>query len=271
VKFRIAVFNGSRSTIMQTALRRFAILAALAAAALLLTPTLHAASPQTGTPESMLLDAANHSRASAGLPPLQWDASLANAARQHAVRMAQMNTLSHQLPGEVAVQARATQTGARFSVISENVAEGTSVLGLHTQWMNSPPHRANLLDRDVNAVGIAVVHSGGVLFAVEDFAAVVPLLSLETQEIQVGSQLVARGLHLVNATQDARRTCDMDRGWSGQRPASVLRYETPDLSRLPADIDQKLRGGNYHTAAVGACEAGGAAGFARFRIAILLF
>jgi uncharacterized protein YkwD len=257
---------------MSTTLRRFAILAALAAAALLLTPTLHAAAqPQAGTPESLLLDAANHSRASVGLLPLQWDASLANAARQHAMRMAQMNTLSHQLPGEMPVQDRATQTGARFSVISENVAEGNSVIGLHSQWMNSAPHRANLLDRDVNAVGIAVAQSGGLLFAVEDFAAVVPVLSLDTQEMQVGAQLAARGFRLVNATLDARKTCDLDRGWSGQRPASVMRYETSDLSRLPGDIEQKLRGGNSHTAAVGACEAGGAMGFARYRIAIVLY
>jgi uncharacterized protein YkwD len=257
---------------MSTILRRFAILAALATAALLLTPTLHAAAQrEVGTPESLLLDAANHSRATAGLPPLHWDASLANAARQHALRMAQMNTLSHQLPGEVPVQERAMQTGARFSVISENVAEGNSVIGLHSQWMDSPPHRANLLDRDVNAVGIAVAQSGGLLFAVEDFAAVVPLLSLDTQEMQVGAQLAARGFRLVNATLDARKTCDTDRGWSGQRPASVLRYETSDLSRLPGDVDQKLRGGNSRAAAVGACEAGGAMGFARYRIAIMLY
>ena len=147
---------------MSTFLRCLAIVAAVVLAALLLTPISHAAaSPQYGSPESMLLDAANHSRAAAGLPPLQWDAALAAAARQHAQRMAQQNTLSHQFPGELPLQQRAMQTGARFSLIAENVAEGPTVLGLHTQWMNSPPHRANFLDRELNSVGIAVVQSGG--------------------------------------------------------------------------------------------------------------
>ena len=263
---------------MSSMLRRFAIFAALALLALFVTLTSHAsgsaahsARPQPGAPESQLLEAANRDRASAGLHPLQWDMSLAAAARQHAQRMAQTNTLSHQFPGEPPVQQRATQAGARFSMIAENVAEGPSAAHLHQQWMHSPPHRANLLDPELNAVGIAVVQSGGMLFAVEDFSVAVPTLNLDAQELQVASQLSARGLRLVNATVDARKTCDMDRGWSGQRPASVLRYETSDLSQLPEDVALRLESGKFHSAAVGACDAGSSAGFTRFRIAILLF
>jgi hypothetical protein len=185
--------------------------------------------------------------------------------------MAQANTLSHQFPGEPPLQQRATQAGARFSLIAENVAEGPSAAHLHQQWMNSVPHRANLLDPELNAVGIAVVQSGGTLFAVEDFSTALPALNLDAQELQVAAQLSAHGLRMVNATADARKTCDMDRGWSGQRPASVVRYETPDLGRLPDDVAQKLQSGKFHTAAVGACDAGSSAGFTRFRIAILLF
>ena len=263
---------------MSSMLRRFAIFTALALLALFVTLTSHAsgsaahsARPQPGAPESQLLEAANRDRASAGLHPLQWDMSLAAAARQHAQRMAQTNTLSHQFPGEPPVQQRATQAGARFSMIAENVAEGPSAAHLHQQWMHSPPHRANLLDPELNAVGIAVVQSGGMLFAVEDFSVAVPTLNLDAQELQVASQLSARGLRLVNATVDARKTCDMDRGWSGQRPASVLRYETSDLSQLPEDVALRLESGKFHSAAVGACDAGSSAGFTRFRIAILLF
>src|SRR5271157_2410855 len=257
---------------MFTLLRCLAIVAAVVLAALLLTSVSHAAAwPQDGSSESALLDAANHSRAGAGLPALQWDAALAAAARQHALRMVEQNTLSHQFPGELPLQERARQTGARFSLIAENVAEGPSVLGLHAQWMNSPPHRANLLDRELNAVGIAVVQGGNVLYAVEDFSAEVLMLGLDAQELQVGSQLAAHGVRLVNAIDDARKTCEMDRGWAGQRPVNVIRYETSDLSRLPADIEQRVQGGIYRSAAVGACEAGGSAGFTRYRIAILLY
>ena len=83
------------------------------------------------------------------------------------------STLSHQFPGEASLEDRGTQSGARFSVIAENVAEGPTVAGLETQWMNSPPHRANLLAGDMNAIGIAVVQNGNTLFAVE-FSQAVP-------------------------------------------------------------------------------------------------
>ena len=260
---------------MSTTLRRFAILALLAFLVLLLTPTLRAAAraarPQPGTAESLLLDAANRDRAAAGLPAFQWDAQLAASARYHALMMAQRNTLSHQFPGELPVQQRATQAGARFSVIAENVAESPSVGALHTQWMNSAPHRANLLANDMNAVGIAVVQNGSMLFAVEDFAQVVPVLNLDSQESRVINLLFTRGLRSVSASPDARKTCDLDRGWAGEKPLAVVRYETTDLTWMPDDIAQKIQTGRFHSAEVGACDAGGAVGFTRFRIAILLF
>ncbi len=185
--------------------------------------------------------------------------------------MAQRNMLTHQFPGELPVQQRATHAGARFSVIAENVAEGPSVNGLHIQWMNSAPHRANLLANDMNSVGIAVVQSGNMLFAVEDFSEAVPALNLDAQESQVAHLLAARGIQSVSVSPDARKTCDLDRGWTGQKPMTVVRYEATDLSRLPDDIAQKVQNGKYRSAEIGACDAGGSTGFARFRVAILLF
>jgi hypothetical protein len=185
--------------------------------------------------------------------------------------MVQHNALSHQFPGEAPLQDRARQSGARFSLIAENVAEGPTPQGLHTQWMNSAPHRANLLDHDLNSIGIAVIRSGNLYFAVQDFSVGVPRLSFGQQEAQISSQLEALGVRLADATGDARKTCAMDRGWAGQRPGAVLRYETSNLSNLPDDIEQKLRTGKFHAAAVGACEAAGSGTFTRFRVAIVLY
>ena len=256
---------------MATTLRCLTILAAIIFAALLLTPTLHAAPGPQSAAALTLLNAANRDRLAASLPPLQWDASLAAAAHQHAQLMAERNVLSHQFPGEPPVQDRARHAGARFSLIAENVAEGGSVAGLHTQWMNSAPHRANLLDGELNAIGIAVVQSGNMFFAVEDFSTAVPSASLEQQEQQVASQLAARGVREIAATADARRTCELDRGYYGQRPSSVMRYETADLRQLPSDIDRRLTVGEVHSAAIGACDASAASTFAHYRIAILLY
>jgi hypothetical protein len=255
---------------MPTVLRFLAIVAAILLVALVLIPTL-VARPQTSVADATLLNAANRDRAAAGLPPLAWDPALAAAAPQHALRMARANTWSHQFSGEPSMQERARQAGARFSVIAENVAQGPSAAGLHTQWMNSPPHRANLLDPQLNAVGISVVQVGNAFFGVEDFSASVAALSLEEQEQQLAAQLSADGLQNVSATSEARKSCGSEKGLVAQRPMTVVRYETTDLSRLPEDVARKISAGQFHSAAVGACKADGSGDFARYRIAILLF
>jgi uncharacterized protein YkwD len=253
------------------------------------------AAPQPASAERALYDAANRERIAQGLAPLRWDNALASAARDHALRMAQRNTLSHQFPGELPLQDRARIVGARFTQIAENVAEGPSADGIHASWMHSPPHRANLLDPELTAIGIGVVATSprngsgfggnGILFAVEDFSQSVANLNLGEQERQVAAILTVRGLQMANfgfgsnngsgsisTIEEARRTCAGDRGWSGSRPAFIVRYETGDLSRLPQDLEEKVRSGRYRAAVVGACEAtGGARGFTQFRVAVLLY
>ena len=254
---------------MRAVLRCLTIIAAVLPVALLLDPALHAR--QTSVADKTLLDSANHDRSAAGLTPLKWDPALAKAAHQHALRMAHMNQLSHQFPGEPSMQDRARQAGAHFSMIAENVAQGPTPASIHTQWMNSPPHRANLLDPELTAVGISVVQSGNTLFAVEDFSTAVASLSLQNQEQEVASQLDARGLQVATGSPDARKTCELQSGWGWPSASAVLRYETADLSELPAAVTQKLASGKYQSAAVGACDAGDESDFAHFRVAVLLF
>jgi uncharacterized protein YkwD len=149
------------------------------------------------------------------------------------------------------------------------------------------------------------------LFAVQDFSQAVAELSLTEQEREVASALAAHGLQVMNlgndlnsapavkrsskhsATvrnaaavttdeaassiaigeiEDARKTCTMSKGWFGPRPGLIARYESGNLSRLPENLEQRIRPGRFHTASVGACEpTSGSQGFARFRVAILLY
>lgn len=120
--------------------------------------------------ELRLLESVNHVRKEQGLPGLHWNNELAAAARKHASVMAQHGAAEHGFPGEPGLAARATQAGAKFSWLSENVCEGTRVEAIEEQFMNSPKHRANILDSDMDSVGIGVVERDGQLFAVEDFA-----------------------------------------------------------------------------------------------------
>jgi uncharacterized protein YkwD len=58
----------------------------------------------------------------------------------------------------------------RFHWLAENVAEGPSPGFIHDQFMGSKPHRANILDREMDSVGIGIVEWHRQLFAVEDFS-----------------------------------------------------------------------------------------------------
>jgi uncharacterized protein YkwD len=119
--------------------------------------------------ERVLLQSINRERRSAGLPALRWDDALASAARQHAGVMATHRSVAHSFPGEPSLPGRATQAGAHYSSLSENVVEASDAAFAHIQFMNSPTHRANILDSDIDTVGVGVVERGGRLFVVEDF------------------------------------------------------------------------------------------------------
>jgi len=120
--------------------------------------------------ERELFASVNQARRAQGLASLRWDESLATAARRHAEAMAEHGSAQHGFEGEASLSARVKQAGVHFSSLSENVTQGPSPEFIHAQFMKSPPHRANILDRDVDSVGIGVVERGGQLFAVEDFS-----------------------------------------------------------------------------------------------------
>jgi uncharacterized protein YkwD len=120
--------------------------------------------------ERQLFDATNRERLAHGLPALRWNGALAAAARKHAIEMAHKDALSHQFPGEPSLPSRVKQAGAHFVWLSENVALGPSPSLIHAEFVKSPPHRANMLDTDMDIMGIGVVERNGQLFAVEDFS-----------------------------------------------------------------------------------------------------
>jgi hypothetical protein len=251
-------------------MRLTVILASIISA--ILTFSFLPARAQENGPAQTLFDSANHERAAHGLAPLKWSDTLATAARDHAQRMAAQNTLSHQLPGEPGMVERASQAGAHFSSLAENVAEGPSAESIHQHWMNSPPHRANLLGAQLDAVGIAVAERAGVLFAVEDFSLAVGKLSVEGQEGIVAAKLRSRGIRPLKDASDARRSCELGKGYAGSHaPSFVMNYSTTDLQTLPDTLEQKIQSGSYHAAVVGACPSDAKDGFSKYRIAVLLY
>ena len=230
--------------------------------------------PQQKIPETekSLFDSANRERAERKLPLLRWDEALARAARKHAELMAEQDLLEHRLSGEHDLPTRARDAGASFSHITENIGMAISADKFHDGWMHSPGHRANILDADSDSVGIAVVEGSEELYAVEDFSRAVLVLPMEEQEKRVRALLASRGLHLLDLGNEARKSCELDRDYVGNsRPKYIAHYETPDISQLPETLEKEIQSHRYKSAAVGACQQREASGFARFRIAVLLY
>ena len=138
----------------------------------LIAASLQQTQAQTGAAASELelLASANRVRKAQGLPGLKWNEALATAARKHAAAMAQHASAEHGYPGEPALAARAAQAGAKFSWLAENVCQGARIEAIEAEFLNSPKHRANILDSDMDSIGVGVVERNGQLFAVEDFS-----------------------------------------------------------------------------------------------------
>ncbi len=225
----------------------------------------------------------NQERTAEGLAPLGWSPELCAAAQQHALRMAANGALSHQYAGERDLAARASQSGAHFSTVAENIALGADARQVSQEWMRSPPHRANILDPRLNTLGVAVVVSGGRLYAVQDFAVSMPALTAEAVEDKVASELQALSLPAgadgspaalsLLSREEARSSCALADGLpSGSKARFVLRWEGPELA-LPKPLRDAAQSGRYAAASVGACAASGSANrhFTLYRVAVLLY
>ena len=140
--------------------RRIAI--ALVVAALTATGlVVSAAGPATATSSGMLSQV-NASRSAQGLGAYAWNDHLAAVASEQAQRMADKRVLYHN-------PNLASDVGS-FRWVGENVGYGPSSDSIERAFMNSAPHRHNILDHDYTQVGIAQVRdSKGRLWVAQVF------------------------------------------------------------------------------------------------------
>jgi hypothetical protein len=214
----------------------------------------------------------NQDRQEHGLPALRWESALAAAARGHADRMVRERSLSHQYPGEAELITRAATAGAHFQAIAENVAVGPNPQSIERDWMHSTPHRANILDPRMNAIGIAVAGRGGSLYAVEDFEQSSEVVTVEQVEQRVRALLRARNVDASAPSGPAEQACAREHGVpQGTSVRSIVRFEAPDLTQLPGQVAQQIRDGDFKEAAVGACASQSGQAFTTYRVAILFY
>lgn len=218
-----------------------------------------------------LFQAANRDREPKHMQPLHRDAKLTQAALLHAQQMVQAGKLSHQFPGEPELIVRVQQVGVHCTTVAENLADAPTASQINYDWMHSPPHRANLLDPRLNAVGIAVVKAHGELYAVQDFARVLTAMTRTQQEHQVASTLTPQGLKVLGDSAVARSYCGNSPDRKKPLPRLVMQYSSTDLSLLPPQAEKRIASRAYHRAIVGACPASHPGGFTTYQMVILLY
>lgn len=101
-----------------------------------------------------VLQLTNAFRQQHGLKPLRWNDRLAAAAQQHSQNMATQDFFAHQGLDGASAQARGSASGY-LGGIGENIAAGQPTPKAVVQaWINSPPHRVNLLDSRYREIGV---------------------------------------------------------------------------------------------------------------------
>ncbi len=120
--------------------------------------------PQTQTPQELAAEVVrlvNVERAKEGLPALGTFDSLTQAAE---IRAPELPTLfSHDRPDGSSCFTALDATGASKGAYTsgENIAAGSSTAAdVVEQWMNSPGHRANILNKDFTHIGVGYCKSG---------------------------------------------------------------------------------------------------------------
>jgi uncharacterized protein YkwD len=129
-------------------------------------------SPGSGSPsgpETTVVSLTNQERAKAGCSTLRIDSRLVTAARRHSQDMAANNYFDHtsrngDSPWDRMEAAGYPNPGA------ENIAKGYPTPAAVVEgWMNSPGHRANILNCKLRAVGVGMAQGPGGPYWTQNF------------------------------------------------------------------------------------------------------
>lgn len=115
-----------------------------------------------GSVESDFANRITAARRSARLPSYAVRADLSEVARRWAARMASNDRLEH--------NPNLSSDVRNWRAVGENVGQGATAAAIHDAFMDSPSHRANILDRDFTEMGIGTIRGAdGTLWVVEVF------------------------------------------------------------------------------------------------------
>ncbi|MEV4332010.1 CAP domain-containing protein [Streptomyces sp. NPDC049597] len=108
-------------------------------------------------PEAQVLALVNKERAAAGCGPVAANDRLTQAADDYSDVMAGSGVMSHTGPDGSTMTSRVEAAGYAWSTLGENIAQGQpDAASVMDAWMNSPGHRANILNCSFDELGVGV-------------------------------------------------------------------------------------------------------------------
>jgi uncharacterized protein YkwD len=110
--------------------------------------------------EIKMLELVNEERRKHGLPPLKPDPELTAVARAHSDDMLKKGYFAHESPDGRSPFDRMRDAQVKFTTAGENLALAQTLEIAHTNLMNSPGHRANILHPAFGRLGIGVIDAG---------------------------------------------------------------------------------------------------------------
>ncbi|MFI7367308.1 sigma-70 family RNA polymerase sigma factor [Streptomyces sp. NPDC050149] len=135
-------------------------------------PQASATPPVSVSATAQIVALVNKQRAAAGCGALTEDAQLTDAAQRHSDDMAARNFFEHTNPDGAGPGQRVTDAGYRWSAYGENIARGQQTpQSVMESWMNSPGHRANILNCSFKNIGIGIHRASGGPWWTQDFGA----------------------------------------------------------------------------------------------------
>ncbi len=162
-----------------------------------------------------LYNLSNQERSNAGLSTLSLNYKLNSAAYAKANHMIANNYWAHVAPDGTTPWYFINNSGYSYVTAGENLAKGFSTSsGVTTGWMNSPTHRANILNASYKEVGYAVVD--GILLGSQT-TLVVAMYCDPVVENQITSTVMAEATPTQTPTQSVQST----------RATSVVKTEAP--------------------------------------------
>jgi uncharacterized protein YkwD len=118
-----------------------------------------------------VLRLANESRQEQGAAPLECDEALSLAAYLHSLDMCEQDYFSHDSADGRTLGDRLWEQQVDYRTAGENIAWGQQSAGeVHDDWMNSPGHRANLLNGQFSRLGVGYVPCDGQPHWTQNFA-----------------------------------------------------------------------------------------------------